>query len=126
MPAPDPAALAAALATVRKRDNGHLRPFKQMFPAEHFDDATELLARWFATHAGELWRVRPLDRGDLWSFLRDVLSQGTAIQMDYAAGKYGGYEAFSARMDASARERADEFSARLAAALEPAIPEATK
>lgn len=43
--------------------------------------------------------------------------------MDYAAGKYGGYEAFSARVDAAARERADEFSTRLATALEPLLPE---
>lgn len=53
------------------------------------------------------------DRGELWSFFRDVMSQGTAIQMDYAAGKYGGYEAFSARLDAAARERADQFAGRL-------------
>lgn len=47
--------------------------------------------------------------GELWSFFRDMISQGTYIQMDYAAGKYKCYEEFSARLDAAARERVDEF-----------------
>ncbi len=50
-----------------------------------------------------------------WSFLRDVLSQGTAIQMDYAAGKYPDYEHFAMRMDAAARERAEQLENVLSA-----------
>lgn len=47
--------------------------------------------------------------GELWSFFRALISQGTYIQMDYAAGKYKCYEEFSARLDSAARERVDEF-----------------
>ena len=108
---PTPAELAAAIETVRKGDE---KP-DSVDPQEWYP-ACELLARWLAENAGRL-RVVP-DRGDLWSFLRDVLSQGAAIQMDYSAGKYGGYEAYSARVDAAARERADY----IAAALSPAFP----
>lgn len=45
-----------------------------------------------------------------WSFLRSVLEQGAAIQQDYAAGNHKGYEEYSARLDAAARERADEIA----------------
>ena len=54
-----------------------------------------------------------LDKGKLWSFLRTVLSQGGDIQLDYNAGKYHSYEEYSARLDGAARERADQFLARL-------------
>jgi hypothetical protein len=50
-----------------------------------------------------------MDRGELWVFFRNLISQGTYIQMDYAAGKFKCYEEFSARLDAAARERVDEF-----------------
>lgn len=50
-----------------------------------------------------------LNRGEVWSFMRRVLSQGGDIQIDYQAGKYKGYEEYSARLDAAARERADQF-----------------
>lgn len=57
-------------------------------------------------------RVRAaLSDGELWSFFRRLIDQGTAIQQDYAAGKYPSYEHFSARMDAAARERVDDFKA---------------
>jgi hypothetical protein len=49
------------------------------------------------------------NRGELWSFLRNVLSQGTAIQMDAQAGRYKSSEEISIRLDTAARERADEF-----------------
>lgn len=52
-----------------------------------------------------------VDHGELWSFLRSVLSQGGAIQQDYEAGKFKCYEEYSARVDAAARERADELEA---------------
>jgi hypothetical protein len=55
-----------------------------------------------------------MDKGELWSFLRLCIDQGTAIQQDYAAGKYKCYEEFSARLDGAARERADELYSRLA------------
>lgn len=50
-----------------------------------------------------------IERGDLWSFFRSVISQGCAIQQDYQAGKYKDYEEFSARLDEAARERLEEF-----------------
>lgn len=51
------------------------------------------------------WRVRP---GRLtWAEARSILLQGTAMQQDYAAGRYASYEDFSARMDAAAREIVD-------------------
>lgn len=50
-----------------------------------------------------------LNRGEVWSFMRRVLSQGGDIRLDYQAGKYKGYEEYSARLDAAARERADQF-----------------
>jgi len=51
--------------------------------------------------------------GELWSWVRSVMSQGVSINQDYAAGNLKGYEAYSARLDAAARERADELLARL-------------
>lgn len=49
--------------------------------------------------------------GELWCFFRDMISRGTYIQMDYAAGKYKCYEEFSARLDEAARERVAHFKA---------------
>lgn len=50
---------------------------------------------------------------NLWAFLRYVLSQGAAIETDYRAGKWPSYEGYSARMDAAARDRAEEFTKAL-------------
>lgn len=50
-----------------------------------------------------------MNNGELWSFFRGLISQGTYIQMDYAAGRFKCYEEFSARLDEAARERVDEF-----------------
>ncbi len=50
-------------------------------------------------------------RGELWVFLRDVLAQGGHIRDDYH-GKT--YESYAARLDAAARERADELEQMLA------------
>lgn len=50
------------------------------------------------------------DHGELWSFFRKLIDQGTAIQQDYAAGRYKSYEEFSSRLDAAARERVREFT----------------
>jgi len=47
-----------------------------------------------------------------WSWIRSVLAQGAAIQQDYAAGKFKGYEEYSARMDEAAREREDQITVR--------------
>lgn len=52
-----------------------------------------------------------MNDGQLWSFLRDVLSQGGDIQCDYHAGKYRCYEEYSARLDAAARERVTKLRA---------------
>lgn len=47
-----------------------------------------------------------IDRGSLWSFLRAVMMQGQDIAHDY---KNKGYEEMSARLDAAAGERADQW-----------------
>lgn len=52
-----------------------------------------------------------MTEGQMWSFMRRVLEQGAAIQLDYRAGKYQCYEEYSARLDEAARERADAFLA---------------
>lgn len=52
---------------------------------------------------------------DLWGFIRNVLTQGHAQQMDYDAGKYpGGYEEFCAHFEEAARERVTELEAIIA------------
>lgn len=51
------------------------------------------------------------NEGELWSLIRRVLDQGTAIQQDYAAGKYPTYEHLQARLDEAARERVPAFLA---------------
>lgn len=59
-----------------------------------------------------------LNSGELWSFLRRVLSQGGDIQLDANAGKYKSHEELSIRLDAAARERADELWPKIQAALD--------
>ena len=54
----------------------------------------------------------------LWSFLRDVLSQGATIQLDYRQGARQ-YEEFSARLDEAAREREAELRAQLSRGAQP-------
>ena len=52
--------------------------------------------------------------GELWSWVRSVMAQGACIQQDYASGlAHKTYEAYSARLDTAAAERADELAARL-------------
>jgi hypothetical protein len=51
---------------------------------------------------------KAIDDGELWSFLRSVLSQGGDIWLDHAARSY---EQYSARLDAAARERVDALKA---------------
>jgi len=50
-----------------------------------------------------------MDKGELWSFLRSVLSQGSAIQMDYDNKKFESYEHYAIHLDGAARDRVDEF-----------------
>lgn len=52
--------------------------------------------------------------GELWSFLKSVMSQGAAIQQDYAAGNHPTYEHYARRMDIAASERVDELRRLLA------------
>ena len=54
-----------------------------------------------------------IDEGKLWSFLRLVMSQGVDIFHDYNGGRHSCYEAYSARLDAAAAERAKELLGRL-------------
>lgn len=63
--------------------------------------------------------MTPELRGELWAFLRGVLSQGGHIRDDYRGETY---EAYSARLDAAARERADQFEAILARHANPTAP----
>lgn len=63
--------------------------------------------------------------GELWSFLRSVMTQGAAIYQDYQGGKYATYEHYSGRLDAAASDRVDLLRAalsteRLAGGGEPA------
>lgn len=60
--------------------------------------------------------------GEIWSAIRTLLEQGAAIQQDYAAGKYEGYEHYSARLDEAARERVEWLKER--ASLLPQLDEA--
>lgn len=38
--------------------------------------------------------------GEIWSAIRTLLEQGAAIQQDYAAGKYEGYEHYTKEREA--------------------------
>jgi hypothetical protein len=49
-------------------------------------------------------------KGEIWSLLRNVLSQGRDIYLDHVDKPY---EVESARLDAAARERADQLEALL-------------
>jgi hypothetical protein len=57
--------------------------------------------------------AKPLTEGELWSWVRSVMSQGADIRCDYDQGVHKGYEAYSARLDAAAAERAEELWARM-------------
>ena len=48
-----------------------------------------------------------------WSFMRNVLSQGMAIQMDSYSGKYPHNELLECRLDEAARDRAITVDAEL-------------
>lgn len=52
-------------------------------------------------------------KGELWSWVRSVMCQGADIRVDYDMGNHKSYEAYSARLDAAAAERAQELLARL-------------
>jgi hypothetical protein len=52
-----------------------------------------------------------IPEGELWSLMRSILSQGASIRSDYFEGATSNYEAYSARLDTAARERADELLA---------------
>lgn len=54
-----------------------------------------------------------LSEGELWSFIRSVMSQGADIRCDYDQGVHRGYEAYSAHMDVAASKRAQELFARV-------------
>lgn len=54
-----------------------------------------------------------MTEGELWSWVRSVMCQGADIRTDYDMGVHKGYEAYSARLDMAAAERADQLLARL-------------
>lgn len=57
--------------------------------------------------------VKTIDEGELWSWVRSVMSQGADIRVDYEHGSRATYEHYSARLDAAATERTRELWARL-------------
>lgn len=62
-----------------------------------------------------------LTEGELWSWVRSVMCQGADIRVDYDMGNHNGYEAYSARLDAAASERAAElYNARIVPDLQAA------
>jgi hypothetical protein len=46
--------------------------------------------------------------GDIWSLIRDIMSQGATIHQDYINGNYRNYEEYSARLDAASSARIEE------------------
>lgn len=56
--------------------------------------------------------------GELWSFLRSVMTQGQDIAIDY---RERGYEEMSARLDEAARERVDKLVDLTAAVVNPGL-----
>jgi hypothetical protein len=60
------------------------------------------------TKASTAEEVREYVAGRAWSFFGALLSQGAAIQQDYAAGKYANYEEYAQRVSIAARERLDD------------------
>lgn len=54
-----------------------------------------------------------MTEGELWSWVRSVMCQGADIRTDYEMGVHNRYEAYSARLDMAAAERADQLLARL-------------
>lgn len=134
---PDPAALADALATVRKgppakSDDGSYSQSDCVV----FYEAESLLARWLAANAGELWRVRGLE----WRPTEDGTNE---FETDSPAGGYAvrlcqnktyrwlfyGERGVSKPCDSIEDGKAAceaHYRSRLAAALEPAISEAAK
>lgn len=61
-----------------------------------------------------------IDEGKLWSFLRDVMTTGCAIETDTRAHGRG-YEEHSARLDAAARDAIPQFFKRLGLSQETSI-----
>lgn len=60
-----------------------------------------------------LMNNKHMNEGELWSWVRSVMSQGADIRVDYDMGNHKGYEAYSARLDAAAAERAQELLDRI-------------
>ena len=54
-----------------------------------------------------------IDDGELWSFIRRLMSQGKDIHLDHVERTY---EEYSARLDCAALERLSELKALIAAA----------
>jgi len=67
-----------------------------------------------------------MTEGELWSWVRSVMCQGADIRCDYELGLHKGYEAYSARLDMAAAERADQMLARLKTPNNQGEPGATK
>lgn len=55
-----------------------------------------------------------MNDGEMWTFVRSVLSQGAAIAQGHLGGvKYPDFEAYQRKLDEVARERAEELALRV-------------
>lgn len=55
-----------------------------------------------------------MNDGEMWTFVRSVLSQGAAIAQGHLGGvKYPNFEAYQRKLDEVARERAEELALRV-------------
>jgi hypothetical protein len=55
-----------------------------------------------------------MNDGEMWTFVRSVLSQGATITQGHLGGlKYPDFEAYNRKLDEVARERAEELALRI-------------
>ena len=78
------------------------------------DDLTAARQK-IAEQAARIARIDDYLERKAWVFIRSCMTQGVSIHEDYLAGNHDGYEAYSARIDAAARERRDALHDALAA-----------
>jgi hypothetical protein len=78
-----------------------------------FEDGTKVVTIRYAVQKLTHKEAKPMTEGELWSWVRSVMSQGADIRLDYDHGTHKTYEHYSMRLDVAAAERADELWARL-------------
>lgn len=95
------------------RENSRMRAGLELIAAR--DTPEGLIARETLAGRGPMPATETfgrLDEGKLWSFLRDVITQGCAIESDTRA-RGRRYEEHSARLDAASRDAVPQFFQRL-------------